>query len=227
MNAVDLLTDLQPESLLALARDIDKVARLTPDDYERKFDSLWRNVESRAQGLADQVGSGAIGPGQFKFRLFTMLRRSFIDAYRYGLGSVGESTILTDGDMVIVRTYLSEDSRYLNAFTKEIRSGHVPHTPADRTISHELGEEVGHFTIKERTAMYTNAVRALYFQGQVARLPGGQIVNWRALDDPNTCKPCAAMESGNPWTVATLAGKVPGADVCEGLDRCRCTLEFR
>jgi hypothetical protein len=129
--------------------------------------------------------------------------------------------------MVIVRSYLSEDGRYLNDFTKEIRSGHVPHTPADRTVSHQLGEEVGHFTIKERTAMYTNAIRALFWQGSVARLPLSQQVYWMALDDPNTCGPCAAMESGNPWTIQTLNGRVPGADVCTGLDRCRCTLQFR
>ncbi len=214
----DLIGTLTEDQLWTMQEVLGKAASLTPEDYTSKFETLQTQTEDQFQNLANQLSTGKLTPLAFKDRLFRTLRRAMSDAYRYGLGAAGERAILFDADLAIIRSYLTEDATFLSGFYQDLKAGEVPGTPNAKP------EPAGRFSVDQRAIMYSNALRAIYYKGYVSRVqdPTQQII-WE-LGDTEHCGPCLDMEAGNPYTIVTLAGRVPGADVCEGLDRCGCSL---
>lgn len=216
----DLIGTMTPGQLWDLQEALEKAASLTPSDYQRKFDDLQQQTEDNFQNLANQLATGRLSPLAFKDRLFRTLRRAMSDAYRYGLGAAGERAILFDADLAVIRGYLTEDAAFLSGFYQDLKAGDVPGTP------NEKPEPSGRFSVDQRVVMYSNALRGIFFKGYVARVndPATTIL-WQ-LGETEHCGNCLDMDAGNPYTIASLAGRVPGADVCEGLDRCGCSLVY-
>ncbi len=214
----DLLGSLTGDQLWDLADVLGKAAALTPKDYTDKFNALQTATEDQFQNLANQLATGRLTPLQFKDRLFRTLRRAMADSYRYGLGAAGERAILYDADLAVIRSYLSEDATFLSGFYQDLKEGEVPGTPNVKP------EPTGRFSVDQRAIMYSNALRAIYYKGYVSRINDpATVIVWQ-LGSTEHCGSCLDMDAGNPYTIVTLAGRVPGADVCEGLDRCGCSL---
>lgn len=214
----DLIGVLTKEQLWDLQDVLGKAAALQPADYKRKFDELQRATEDNFQNLSNQLTTGRLTPLAFKDRLLRTLRRAMSDAYRYGLGAAGERAILFDADLAVIRSYLTEDATFLSGFYQDLKAGEVPGTPNVKP------EPSGRFSVDQRAIMYSNALRGIFSKGYVSRINDpATVITWQ-LGDTEHCASCLDMEAGNPYTIVTLAGRVPGADVCEGLDRCGCFL---
>ena len=216
----DLVEGLSLDQLWELQDVLGKAAALTPEDYQNKFNALQTATEDQFQNLANQLATGRLTPLAFKDRLFRTLRRAMADAYRYGLGAAGQRTLLYDADLAVIRSYLTEDATYLSGFYQDLKAGEVPGTP------NEKPDALGRFSVDQRAILYSNALRGIFFKGYVSRVndPTTTII-WE-LGTTEHCDNCLDMDAGNPYTIVTLAGRVPGADVCEGLDRCGCSLVY-
>lgn len=214
----DLIDGLDLDQLWDLQDVLSKAASLSPADYQDKFDALQTSVEDQFTNLSNQLTTGRISALQFRNRLQSILRRAMSDSYRFGLGASGQRAILFDADIATIRSYLTEDSKFLSGFYQDIKAGEVPGTV------NEKPDAKGVFTVDQRAILYSNALRGIFYSGYVSRVNDPTtVINWE-LGATEHCDSCLDMEDGNPYTIVTLAGRVPGADVCEGLDRCGCSL---
>lgn len=213
----ELLDQMDLGSLQRMQDILSKAAALTPTQYSDKFEALHVQVEDQFTNLANQLATGRISVPLFRDRLFRILRKAMADAYRYGLGAAGERTILFQNDLDTIRGYLREDDTFLSQFARELISGEVPGTPFSKP------KPQGRFNVHDRVILYSNALRALYYSGFTSRATGNVFYEW-ALGESEHCDNCLAMADGSPYNIAQLAGRMPGADVCLGLDRCQCSL---
>jgi hypothetical protein len=217
---VDLMDEDDLKSMMAT---LAKASALQPADYQDKFAALADSVEAQMVDYADRLAGMGMTPYQFRDAMLRTLRRAMADAFRYGIGAAGFPTILTDQDMFNIRQALSEDDAYLRRFTQELLRGDVPgYSPAPRGII----EPTGRWSVQERARMYANAIRAQFFSGLTSRGSPTQLWDW-SLGATEHCGPCLDMAHNSPYTTVTLAGRMPGAGVCLGLDRCGCTLAPR
>ena len=217
MPADHLAADLSVTDRFMVIAELTKAAALTPEEFEDRFAMYLDEVVRSMGNYAERLGDGEIGPLAFKDYMVRTMRRSFADAYRYGLGASGERAILTDVDLMAVRGYLVEDAGYLDSFVRQFREGYVPVTAEDRAPGK------GRFLLKDRAEMYAHAVRELYYAGYVARGATQQQYAW-ILGQAEHCDPCIDMANGSPYTKEQLAGRAPGPSVCSGLTRCLCSL---
>jgi hypothetical protein len=188
--------------------DPRKVVNLTPSDYERMFEWLLRGSAARIDGYSRDLAAGRISPRQFRRFMERTIRAAYTSAYRYGASSVTGRTILTDSDLIAIRMYLADELDYLDHFTHDI----LLHGYSARYL-------------KNRLSLYSDAIRALYWLGKTRRQGKDIMVWWEAHDDGRTCENCLKAEQDSPYRIQDLPG-MPGADVCLGLDRCRCKLRF-
>lgn len=203
--------------LKAIEADLAK-APLHPAHYSDRFQSLLDDLEARFSELADQVAGGDVSPQEFRYRAERALRNGYTQAYRYGVGSVDGSVILTESDIASIVDAFSEDARYLANFAKQIADGYVPVNPEDRQ------DTQGRMLLSDRADMYANSTRELYFRGQVSRLPDDDEIEWVDNGDEAECPACLEAAAGSPYTKDTLPG-FPG-DICDGGSRCRCDLNY-
>lgn len=213
----ELVESLTLDGLYNLQDMLSKAAALTPENYRTKFDNLAVNTEDAFTNLANQLATGRTSPNLFRDRLFRVLRRSMADAYRFGLGASGNRPILFQPDLDTIRGYLRDDDTYLSGFSREVISGEVPGLPFSKPNAK------GRFSVHDRVILYSNALRALFFAGYVSRASNTTSYVW-LLGPTEHCVNCVDMEADSPYTMATLAGRMPGADVCLGLDRCGCSI---
>lgn len=188
-----------------------KAAALTPADYEAKFQALQANVEQTLQGYASQLADGSLSPAQFRQRMTATIRANYDDAYRLGMGASGGVARLTDDDWAVVHRYLNDEITYIDNFAREVRR-HI-----------EAGDDYSDDYLAWRTGFYSDSLRGLYFSGYANGANDGALFEWTAHAD--ACEPCQAMADGSPYTADELDGQMPGADVCDGLDKCQCELE--
>lgn len=220
----EIMDLMDRDAIMALMGTLSKAAALQPDDYYNKYNALADRTEAQLIGYADRLAAGqGMTPYQFRDAVLRTLRRAMADAYRYGVGASGVRPILVDQDLQKIRESLSEDRAYLDKFTQQLIRGDVPgYNPGAPGII----QPTGHFSVQERTKMYANAIRAQFFSGLASRGSSTQLYDW-VLGDSEHCGPCVDMAAGSPYTIATLAGRYPGAGVCLGLDRCACSLISR
>lgn len=187
---------------------IEKAAPLTPDDYEHKFRLLRQSLADQMAGYAEQLARGRLSASQFRQYMTATIRRAYVQAFTYGSGSVAGRAPLTDMDLVTINRYIADELPYLDHFAQQIRANHYSEA-----------------YLLNRTSLYADAIRSLYWAGKVSRQATTTVIWWHAADDENTCDPCAAADAGSPYQLGDLPG-LPGADICDGLDRCRCFLRF-
>lgn len=219
----ELIATLSRDQLEAMAGEMAKAAQLSPADYEAKFTDLQDKTEAQLLGYADRLAGGNITPYQFRNYVLATLRRAFIDAYRFGIGASGERAILLETDYQSIQRYLSEDLNYLGRFSQELLADNVPGFSPGSPGYASTGKNPGRMDLRTRTQLYSNALRAQFYSGLISRSSTTQLWDWQ-LGNTEHCGPCLDMAAGSPYTLVTLAGRVPGADVCEGLDRCGCSL---
>lgn len=219
----DLVDLMDYDDLKNLMVSLGKASALQPADYYDKFNALADATEKQLLNYADRLTGGGMTPYQFRDAMLRTLRRTFSDAYRYGIGASGARTILTDQDMQSIRQSLSEDDSYLRRFTQQLLRGDVPGFNPGRSGYTVNQNPAGRFTAQDRAVMYSNALRAQFYTGLISRSGSTQLLDW-VLGASEHCGPCLDMAAGSPYTIATLAGRVPGAAVCDGLDRCQCSL---
>lgn len=75
--------------------------------------------------------------------------------------------------------------------------------------------------IAARSRQYLGEARALYYRALEQRqdFSDGYVIDYIAMDDPSTCRPCSAAARNGPYLPGR--GPMPG-DVCEGGGFCRC-----
>lgn len=196
---------------------LEKASALTASDWAERFEVYYDEVLGRMGGYAAQLGGGEITPAQFRTRMLATMRRAFADAYRYGVGASGGRVVLSDQDLGVIRMLLNENAEYLSTFVAQFRDGYVPVNPQDR------GPGTGRFTLSDRTELYGHAIRNAYFAGYTARGDALDTYDW-LLGVAEHCEPCLDMAERSPWTKVELAGRRPGPTVCDGLNRCQCSL---
>jgi hypothetical protein len=218
----DMLALLPREQLREMAASLAKAAALTPADYEAKYNDLADKTEAQLLGYADRLASGNMTPYQFRDNVLRTLRRAFADAYRFGIGASGERPILLEPDYQAMQRYLSEDINYLGRFTQQLLADQVPgFSPG--VPGYTASTTAGRMDLRTRTQLYANALRAQFYSGLTSRSDPTQLWDW-VLGASEHCGNCIDMAAGSPYTLAALGGRVPGADVCLGLDRCACSL---
>lgn len=205
------------EELKSLQAELVK-APLHPSDYAKRFQQLLEDLQGRFSELADQIASGDSTAQEFRYRAERALRTGYTQAYRYGVGSIEGSVMLTDADIQIIVDAFSEDADYLANFAKQIADGYVPVNPED------IPHVDGNMLLSDRADMYANSVREMYFRGQVARIPDDDEIEWVDSGDESECSPCMDAAAGSTYTKDTLPG-YPG-DICDGASRCRCSLTY-
>ena len=211
------LRQLDLEALKSLQAELAK-AQLHPSEYAKRFEQLLTYIEQQFAELADAVAGGDISPDDFLTRAERALTSGYIQAYRYGVGSIDGSVVLGDQDLTEIMTALSEDKQYLANFADQIKAGYVPVNPEDRP------DVQGNMLLSDRANMYANSTRELFFRGQVSRLPDDDEIEWQDNGDEDECSPCLEAAASSPYTKDTLPG-YPG-DLCDGGSRCRCSLEY-
>lgn len=79
--------------------------------------------------------------------------------------------------------------------------------------------------VEERSKLYAGEGRAIYYEqaGKLNNQPGN-VEDYVAVDDKNTCGPCEAAEANSPYLPGS--GPMPGR-VCLGRGYCRCTRVLR
>jgi len=211
------LRQLDLEALKSLQAELGK-AQLHPGEYAQRFQQLLTYIENQFAELADAVAGGDISPEDFRARAERALRSGYIQAYRYGVGSIDGSVVLGDEDLTEIMTAFSDDQQYLNNFADQIAAGYVPVNPEDRA------DVAGNMLLSDRANMYANSTRELYFRGQVSRLPDDDEIEWQDNGDEDECSPCLEAAASSPYTKDDLPG-YPG-EICDGGSRCRCDLVY-
>ena len=211
------LQQLDQEALKSLQAELGK-AQLHPGEYAQRFQQLLQYIHDRFSELADAVAGGDISPEDFRARAERVLRSGYIQAYRYGVGSIEGSAILGDRDLADIMTAFSDDQQYLNNFADQIAEGYVPVNPEDRA------SVAGNMLLSDRADMYANSTRELYFRGQVSRIDDSDEIEWQDNGDEAECSACLEAAAGSPYTKDSLPG-YPG-DLCDGGSRCRCGLVY-
>jgi len=211
------LDHLNLSHLKALQSELSK-AQLHPSEYAERFEQLLQWVHDRFSELADAVASGDISPQEFRYRAERALRSGYTQAYRYGVGSIEGSVVLTEADFQNILDAFDEDSTYLHNFADQIAAGYVPVNPEDRP------ETEGNMLLSDRADMYANSTRELYYRGQVSRIADDDEIEWQDNGDEDECSPCLEAAAGSPYTKDDLPG-YPG-DICDGGSRCRCSLVY-
>lgn len=205
------------EALKSLQAELGK-AQLHPGEYSQRFQQLLTYIENQFSDLADAVAGGDISPDEFRTRAEAALRSGYIQAYRYGVGSIDGSVVLGDADLTAIMTAFSDDQQYLNNFADQISAGYVPVNPEDRP------DVQGNMLLSDRANMYANSTRELYYRGQVSRIAADDEIEWQDNGDEDECSPCLEAAAGSPYTSDSLPG-YPG-DLCDGGSRCRCDLVY-
>lgn len=218
IDVAAIAKELSNEEIFALAASISKAASLTPAEYEAHLSDLLDEVQARSSRLVRLLVADLMTPGEFRSQMSQVLRRAFLDAYRFGVGSVEGTAILNQDDLDFIKAEVAGVNEFLKGFRQDISSGYTPMTPAQRS------EVDGHFTVAERTQMYADAVRPLYYHGQLSRLDETAILRWYRDETKESCGPCVEMEAGNPYTKASLGHRVPGYPLCDGGSRCGCEI---
>lgn len=211
------LSQLNLEDLKALEAELAK-APLHPAHYSDRFDALLDDLQGRFSELADQVAAGDITPQEFRYRAERALRNGYVQAYRYGVGSIEGGVVLTESDYAAITAAFAEDQQYLTNFARQISDGYVPINPEDRQ------DTQGRMLLSDRADMYANSTRELYYRGQVSRIPEDDEIEWVDSGDEAECVPCLDAAAQSPYTKDTLPG-FPG-DICDGGSRCRCELNY-
>jgi hypothetical protein len=205
------------EALKSLQAELGK-AQLHPTQYRQRFQDLLSALQDQFSQLADSVAAGDISAEEFRTRAENALRTGYIQAYRYGVGSIEGSVILGDRDLTEIMTAFSDDQQYLNNFADQIAAGYVPINPED------IPNVDGNMLLSDRADMYANSTRELYFRGQVSRIADDEEIEWQDNGDEAECSPCLEAAASSPYTKADLPG-YPG-EICDGGSRCRCDLVY-
>lgn len=198
--------------------DVLAKARLSPDEYRRRYDVLFDDIHERMLELAALVTEDEITPAQFRHRAERALKSAYVQAYRYGVGTTDGSLALADDDLTTIANAFAEDKDYLANFSAQIAEGYVPTTAA------QVAEVEGSMLLDERAVMYANSVRSMFYAGRIARTADDVQIEW-VLGATEHCDACLDAADGSPYTKDTLPG-LPGAAVCDGLDKCGCSLDF-
>lgn len=205
------------EALKSLQAEIGK-SQLHPAQYQQRFQDLLGALQDQFSQLTDSVAAGDISADEFRTRAENALRSGYIQAYRYGVGSIEGSVILGDQDLTEIMTAFSDDAQYLANFADQISAGYVPVNPED------IPNVDGNVLLSDRADMYANSTRELYFRGQVSRIADDEEIEWQDNGDESECSPCLEAAASSPYTKADLPG-YPG-DICDGGSRCRCELVY-
>lgn len=191
---------------------ITKASPPVPSDLDATFADLRQQVGEKFTYLNEGLQSGDLTPSEWRDQAGSVLRSAYRDAYAAGNSFHGADTPIGAQDRAIIDRYLSEDLDYLHGFYQDIK---------DAGGAGERGLSDAY--MDNRTDLYGDSIQGLWWAGATdAQDPGVQI-DWIA--EPDACDACQEAASGGPYTSDDLPG-MPGADVCEGLDRCRCSLEY-
>ncbi len=205
---LDLSTWTTPELKAGLSclQDLRKALAIEPSDYEAKFEQLSQDFRDQLSGYASDLANENITADEFHDRMVSAIKQGYVQAYRQGAGSVVGRTTLSDADIATIADYLKDEWVWLGNFSRQAGL-----------------EDFSAAYLDNRTSLYADAVRGLYWAGKTSRQGDGTLIYWKAM--AGCCESCQAVEAGSPYTQETLPG-MPGADVCDGLDHCRCELEY-
>lgn len=195
-----------------LLADLQKAALLTPDDYEAKMDRLSDDFRRKLQNYAQRVSDGDITEAEFRRMMERTIRSDYASAFRFGASSEVGRTILDDGDLMKIRDWVGKELVFLDGFASDLHQAKLD------------GDGKSEAYIKNRTDLYANGVRKVYWSGKTDRQPDNTLIYWQAEDDAGTCDPCAQAEWESPYTADDLPG-MPG-EICDGGGRCRCSLRY-
>ena len=164
---------------------------------------------ARVADLAARFGAGDIILTEWQRRMLDEVEQHVLQQMYLGNGQ----SALTQAQVERLRTIVQEQGAYLQRF-------------ADQTaLRIGQGTPFSEAYIANRGRLYGGIIRDEYFRSSeeagAARgdYGAGWVVDYRAVDDRNTCSPCYQAEQAGPYLVGE--GPMPGT-VCLGGGSCRC-----
>jgi hypothetical protein len=160
-------------------------------------------------GILKSYESGEITIDQFKKMVQTEIRDAWAEAYKDGVGSVGNPFGVYDEDLSWLKGAKAEEYKYLLGFEKDLASD-------EGTMDYET-----------RLGMYVDSLDGVFNHGQVEGSPDNVLIYWRIDPAKENCPDCIELADpkNNPYTKDTLPScPGDGSTVC--LSRCGCSLEI-
>ena len=170
------------------------------------YDQGVEDLQGFLAGLTDQLIDGSLTTAGYRNQVAGALRAAYEQAYTAGSGL--DPSDLSADDRATIDDYLNDDLGYLRNFANQINEQGIGEDGFSEDYLHN------------RISMYGDALQGVFWAGASSTAPAG--VTWVTESDP--CDACADA-AGHYESVDDLPG-MPGADVCDGLDRCRCHLEY-
>lgn len=220
---------LSPSAVRAVLAALDSrplAERLRLLDATRADDlrgALSREAQRRTAVLFATPEAATFGPGaQGTARLSAGSVRRWQEAMRQAyaedaaaLARLGAGGPLTPAQEARLARVVASRAGYVDRFAVDLT----------RMAAGEIAP-LSEAQIRAAIVRRSGDARSLFFENAAERETAGMafpVIYYRALDDPQTCEPCAAAEAGNPYRVGEAP--LPGS-VCLGGGYCRCTHEY-
>lgn len=135
------------------------------------------------------------------------IRDAWEQAYKFGVGSVGNPFSIWDEDKSWLKGAEAEEFGYLGKFVKDIQK--------DRLV----------MNADRRLGMYVDTLDSVYFHGQVDGSPEFVKIYWILGDSCKHCDDCIRFAARSPYNKKTLV-TTPRAGDSRCLSFCKCTLKY-
>jgi len=165
-----------------------------------------------------RLAEGKISAYHFERGWQSLIREAFVLAYEYGKEHIQSVQLgLTPEDLAAVRAQIDREKGFLRRFVEQIKAktgGAYAKKPLPELAEH----------LEYRTSLYAEALRTLWFQGQVSQVGPLTQIYWNLFPPAHHCPDCIRIAAGNPYTPKTLP-TLPGHDV-QCMRNCKCFLTF-
>jgi len=179
-------------------QDFFTTLRVSPDAAEDDFIRIVTN-------LAEQLGRGTITLSQWHSEMVNELI-----IYLAEQAQTGAQRVMTEDELDGLYNATLFQLLYLTRFADMIATG--------RQSSAQ---------VESRSILYAGEGRAQWYEKNGAtNAMFGWVVDYIAVDDKNTCGPCANAEANGPYLPNDASAPLPGR-ICRGRGYCRCVRLLR
>jgi hypothetical protein len=183
-----------------------------PDTMFLAYQVDW---QTKFQGLFAQYEQDRVDFGQLRSAARHMLAQGYRTSFQLGKTFPGTQQLpdLTAADTGRISIELNAEYGFLDGLLEEARRRHeVTDTPFGLYIAN-------------RARLYAEALRSLFYYGQLAQHASTDPVWWVLVELADHCSVCPELAAGSPYTVATLP-TVPSRGDTPCLGNCKCFLDF-
>lgn len=184
----------------------------------QKYDNLVKRFQDEMNDYLDELIAGKRSPYGFQRGMQAAIRAHYPDAYGYGQQVLDPKAIGFDQeDLAAIKAQQQREFGFLKRWYDDLKA-QLGGPYEKQAIEKAVG------WMRYRVGMYSQALRTLFFQGQVSMVGSGTLIYWNLWPPAQHCIDCPGIAAGSPYTKDTLP-TLPGHDVA-CMRNCKCFLTF-